>query len=65
LKRALAFAACMRAHGAPDFPDPGSQGRFTSKLRASAPQVRTANKICELTQPSDDNPLSGGPVPAP
>jgi hypothetical protein len=28
LARALAFAHCMRSHGAPDFPDPNSSGVF-------------------------------------
>jgi hypothetical protein len=30
----------MRSHGASNFPDPKRQGLFTSKLHASAPQVR-------------------------
>lgn len=31
LARALAFAHCMRSHGAPNFPDPDSSGGFVMK----------------------------------
>ena len=65
LKQAVAFAVCMRSHGASNFPDPNTQGLFTSKLRASAPQVQIANKTCHKTLATGDDPLSGGPVPAP
>ena len=64
-KRALAFAVCMRSHGVPNFPDPNSQGLFTSKLHASAPQVQAANKACQATLPTGADPLSGKPTPAP
>lgn len=65
LNQAVAFAVCMRSHGASNFPDPNRQGLFTSKLRASAPQVQIANKTCHKTLPTGDDPLSGAPVPAP
>ena len=64
-QQALAFAACMRSHGVPNFPDPNNQGLFASKLDASTPQVQAADKICQTALPSDDNPLSGGPTPSP
>jgi hypothetical protein len=63
--QALRFAVCMRSHGVPYFPDPNNQGGFTSKLRASVPQVQAANKACQKTLPAGDDPLSGGPTPAP
>ena len=62
---AVEFAVCMRSHGVPNFPDPNNQGGFSTKLRASAPQVQAANKACQTTVPTGDDPLSGGPVPAP
>ena len=65
LKQAVAFAVCMRSHGASNFPDPNSQGLFTSKLHASAPQVQAANRACEKTSPTEADPLSGAPVSAP
>jgi hypothetical protein len=64
-KQALAFAVCMRSHSVPNFPDPNSQGAFSSKLRASTPQVQVANTACQKSLPIGDDPLSGGPVPAP
>ena len=36
LARALAFAHCMRSHGAPDFPDPNSSGVFMVKPSTSS-----------------------------
>src|ERR1700693_5495819 len=32
----IAFANCMRAHGVPNFPDPGSNGNGGLQIRASA-----------------------------
>jgi hypothetical protein len=64
-KQALRFAVCMRSHGVPNFPDPNNQGSFSSKFRASAPQVQAANKTCQKALPAGDDPLSGAPVPVP
>src|SRR5215813_5836823 len=42
LAQALAFAHCMRSHGAPDYPDPNSSGAFivnpSNNFRFQAPQ---------------------------
>ena len=35
-QKTLAYAKCMRAHGAPNWPDPNSQGQFV-KTRPTAP----------------------------
>jgi hypothetical protein len=44
----LKFADCMRAHGVPDFPDPGPGGGFQrgSGIDAQSPAFRTANRGC-------------------
>jgi hypothetical protein len=44
----LKFAECMRAHGVPDFPDPGPGGGFQrgSGIDARSPAFRTAKKGC-------------------
>lgn len=46
----LAFAACMREHGVPDFPDPDHNGQFPPSAIAhidrGAPVVRAARKTC-------------------
>jgi hypothetical protein len=64
-KQALRLAVCIRSHGVPNFPDPNNHGSFTSKIRPSTPQVQAANKTCQKTLPTGDDPLSGAPVPAP
>jgi hypothetical protein len=57
--RALAFSACMRAHGMPNFPDPDSNGRLSvGAIRAaglgpaSAP-FRSGIKSCSADLPSN------------
>ena len=46
LAQALAFAHCMRSHGAPDYPDPNSSGVFmvnpSNNSRFQAPQSTRA-----------------------
>lgn len=36
VQEALAYAKCMRAHGAPNWPDPNSQGQFAKTASDSA-----------------------------
>jgi hypothetical protein len=36
VQKALAYATCMRAHGAPGWPDPNTQGQFTKTAGGSA-----------------------------
>lgn len=49
-QRELAYAACMRAHGLPSFPDPQSNGTFNSTRQNASdfhgPQFLAANKSC-------------------
>ena len=41
------YAQCMRSHGVPDFPDPGSNGTFDiGGINAASPQVQKADKAC-------------------
>lgn len=59
----LAFAACMRSNGVPDFPDPNSGGvlpkREVAQLAAESPRFVPAHKACERLLPN-----SGQPTPA-
>lgn len=59
----LAFAACMRSNGVPNFPDPNSSGvlpkRQVAQLAASSPRFVPAHKACEHLLPN-----SGQPTPA-
>jgi hypothetical protein len=53
--QALAFSACMRSHGLPNFPDPdfGPGGRVTLRISASSgfgprsPQFQSAQMACQ------------------
>lgn len=45
----LAYARCMRAHGVPDWPDPGSSGiepASTKQIAASSPRFPAAQAAC-------------------
>lgn len=52
-----AYAACMRAHGIADFPDPNSQGNFEinagpgSDLDPNNPAYQAANQACQSLLP--------------
>jgi hypothetical protein len=49
----LKFAACMRSHGEPSFPDPASNGAFTlpSGMNAESSQFQAAEKACQSLMP--------------
>lgn len=51
----MAFAACMRKHGLPNFPDPNANGGFTSSQSSSwdpgSPQFQAAQKACAYLNP--------------
>ena len=52
LAQALAFAHCMRAHGAPNFPDPDSSGGFAMKPSDSSSfNVPQAHAACAHLYP--------------
>jgi hypothetical protein len=53
---AIKFADCMRAHGVPDFPDPGQ--RRPADESQDSPAFQSASKICDRVVPN-------GPPPAP
>lgn len=67
--QALAFSACMRSHGEPNFPDPqfGTGGRVAIKISAGAgidpqsPQFQAAQKACQSIM---GGPKGGPPSPA-
>jgi hypothetical protein len=61
----LAFSACMRSHGLPDFPDPkfssdgggvvvqaGGPGNDKSDLRPDSPQFQAAMEACKSKMPA-------------
>jgi len=65
--RALAFSACMRSHGVPNFPDPtfSPDGGTTMKVgpgmgNPNSPQFRKAQQACQKIAPGA---MFGGPPP--
>jgi hypothetical protein len=62
--RELAYARCVRSHGVPNFPDPGSSGEFNKttleQLAASNSQYPTATQTCAHLLPNS----GGGPTAA-
>jgi hypothetical protein len=58
---AVAFADCMRAHGIPNFPDPGPNGFSLSGIDTGSPAFRSAHKACAPFQPpgtAEESPAS-------
>lgn len=54
LQAALAYAACMRSHGAPNWPDPNSHGQFlkTRANRAEFHAPASAYNACQHLLPN-------------
>jgi hypothetical protein len=56
---ALAFSTCMRSHGLPSFPDPGTNGEIPKTKvvpLASSPQFPVAQKACRHLLPNTGAP---------
>jgi hypothetical protein len=53
--QALRFAQCVRAHGLPGFPDPGSDGRIPDPasvgIDQGSPKFEAANQACGADRP--------------
>ena len=53
---ALAFSKCMRSHGVPNFPDPGSNGRLpkgtAQQFGVSSSQLQAAQTACQHLYPA-------------
>ncbi len=53
--QALQFSRCVRAHGVPNFPDPGSDGRIpdpaTVGVDQGSPKFQAANQACRTYRP--------------
>jgi hypothetical protein len=48
---ATAYAACMRSHGVPNFPDPDAEGNLPSLDLEHTPAVEAARDACESLRP--------------
>lgn len=53
--QALKFSQCVRNHGVPNFPDPGSDGRIpdpaTVGINQGSPKFEAANQACRTYRP--------------
>ena len=58
-QEALAFSKCMRAHGVPNFPDPGSDGQFSGNgIDKQSPQLQSAADACQSLLPGRNPPAA-------
>lgn len=61
-QQALAYTKCMRAHGAPQFPEPDSQGNYNNSqmeaIDSNNPQERNAFFKCRSLLPNEGTGLS-------
>jgi len=59
VKQELKFVQCMRSHGEPDMPDPGSNGEIPAggSVNPQSPQFQKAQQACQSLQPR----LGGAP----
>jgi len=59
---AVAYSACMRSHGVPNFPDPGSDGQVAKAdpqaLGVSALQLQAAQRTCRHLYPTNGGALA-------
>jgi hypothetical protein len=57
-----AFAACMRSHGVPNFPDPSSGGGINigprSGINPDSPQFQSAERTCQKFLPAGKAPTA-------
>jgi hypothetical protein len=53
-RQVLGYAACMRSHGVPSFPDPDHDGVFTlpATIHEQAPAFLHAIDACQKVQPT-------------
>ena len=57
----LAYSGCVRSHGVPNYPDPGSNGQFDKRklhLGVSDSQLRAAQDACQSLLPAGTGSLT-------
>jgi hypothetical protein len=59
---AVAYSACMRSHGVPNYPDPDSHGNLTKQgaqqLGVSESQLQSAQQACQHLLPDNSGALN-------
>ena len=56
----LAYAACIRRHGVPNFPDPKPNGGFQMTTNPNNPQLLAAQRACGKLLPAGQAQMSTG-----
>jgi hypothetical protein len=56
LGAALAYAACVRGHGVPNFPDPSTSGEFPFPIPRNSPVFEAADRACRKLLPNGGEP---------
>lgn len=56
----LAYAACIRSHGVPNFPDPKPNGGFDTTTNPNDPQLRAAQRECANLLPASQQQTTTG-----
>jgi hypothetical protein len=63
IPKLVAFAACMRQHGIPDFPDPKADGNFpltgNSLAQGKTPRLVSAMNACKQLNPDPKGGIHG------
>jgi hypothetical protein len=58
---AVAYSGCIRSHGVPNYPDPGSSGQVpktsAQRLGVSSSQLQAAEQACQHLYPTDGGSL--------
>ena len=59
---ALAFSACMRSHGVPNFPDPTANGlEIPANINARSPAFKASQQACRQFLPNKGEPPATDP----
>jgi hypothetical protein len=63
---AVAYSACMRSHGVPNFPDPDSRGQLPKPdahhLGVSSSQLRAAQRACQHLLPNNGGAINADSI---
>jgi hypothetical protein len=51
LEAGVRYAACMRQHGVPDFPDPDTSGTINASIPRNSPKFKAAERTCQHLLP--------------
>src|SRR5690349_25028105 len=59
---AVAYSACLRSHGVPNFPDPDSSGQLpkgdAQRFGVSGSQLQTARQVCQHLLPDNGGAIN-------